>query len=267
MTATLNVNGAELEVDADPDMPLLWAIRDVLHMTGTKFGCGRRSAAPARSISTAQPVRSCQTAVERCRRGPTITTIEGINGKVAETVQAVWAEMDVPQCGYCQSGQIMSAVALLTETPKPTDDDIDAAMTRQSLPLCHLSPHPRRDSRSRPPSGGLNHVPEDFQDQFARQPIVKLHRRAAVSCSAPWRLLPGFAVGYRPTAAPARRTRRRRRGSPFQPYVAITPMGPVTIISSQFEMGQGSYYGIATLVIEELGADWAVDGVGGWGWQ
>ncbi|MEP6146925.1 MAG: (2Fe-2S)-binding protein, partial [Nisaea sp.] len=125
---TLNLNGIEHQLDADADMPLLWAIRDHAGLTGTKFGCGLAQCGACTVHVDGVPARSCQTFLGDIE-GAKITTIEGVTGKVAETVQTVWAELDVPQCGYCQSGQIMSAAALLAETPKPTDDDIDAAMS------------------------------------------------------------------------------------------------------------------------------------------
>ncbi|NJM29507.1 MAG: (2Fe-2S)-binding protein [Rhizobiales bacterium] len=136
---TVNINGTVREVDADPDMPLLWAIRDVLAMTGTKFGCGMAQCGACTVHMDGQPIRSCQTAIGDVGAAK-ITTIEGIGGKVAETVQAVWAELDVPQCGYCQSGQIMSAVALLSENRKPADGDIDAAMSGN---LCRCATYHR----------------------------------------------------------------------------------------------------------------------------
>lgn len=125
--ATININGQDHQLDVEDDMPLLWAIRDIVGLTGTKFGCGQALCGACTVHLDGAPIRSCQTLVGDVA-GAAITTIEGIGGKVAETVQTVWAEMDVPQCGYCQSGQIMSAVALLSETPKPTDEDIDSAM-------------------------------------------------------------------------------------------------------------------------------------------
>lgn len=121
------LNGEPVEIDVDPEMPLLWAIRDHAGLTGTKFGCGLAQCGACTVHLDGVPIRSCQTMLGDVD-GSAITTIEGVGGKVAETVQTVWTELDVPQCGYCQSGQIMSAVALLAETPKPTDDDIDASM-------------------------------------------------------------------------------------------------------------------------------------------
>ena len=135
----ININGVDREVDAEPDMPLLWAIRDVLGLTGTKFGCGLAQCGACTVHLDGQPIRSCQTALSDVGTAK-ITTIEGVSGKVAETVQAVWAEMDVPQCGYCQSGQIMSAVALLSDNQKPDDGDIDAAMSGN---LCRCATYAR----------------------------------------------------------------------------------------------------------------------------
>jgi len=123
----LNINGADHELDIDPQMPLLWALRDHLNMTGTKFGCGQALCGACTVHLDGQPVRSCQTFVGDVGDGK-ITTIEGVSGKVAEAVRAAWTKLDVVQCGYCQSGQIMSAIGLLSQTPKPTDDDIVAAM-------------------------------------------------------------------------------------------------------------------------------------------
>ena len=121
------VNGQKKSVDADADMPLLWAIRDHLDMTGTKFGCGIGACGACTVHIDGSPARACQTAISDVA-GRQVTTIEGISGKVAHAVQSAWQKLDVVQCGYCQSGQIMSAVALLTDTPKPTDSDIDNAM-------------------------------------------------------------------------------------------------------------------------------------------
>lgn len=124
---TLKINGTEHAQEFDDDMPLLWALRDIVGLTGTKFGCGQALCGACTVMLDGQPVRSCQTSVGDID-GEEITTIEGLSDDVAKTAQTVWSEMDVPQCGYCQSGQIMSAVALLRETPKPTEADIDSAM-------------------------------------------------------------------------------------------------------------------------------------------
>jgi isoquinoline 1-oxidoreductase alpha subunit len=123
----LTINKTRHDIDVDPDMPLLWAIRDHANLTGTKFGCGAALCGACTIHIDGQPVRSCVTPVSEAA-GKQITTIEGLEGKVASAVQAAWQRLDVVQCGYCQSGQIMSASALLAATPQPDDQDIDAAM-------------------------------------------------------------------------------------------------------------------------------------------
>jgi isoquinoline 1-oxidoreductase alpha subunit len=124
---TLTINGKRTSVDADPDTPLLWVLRDELKLTGTKYGCGIAQCGACTVHLDGQPRRSCVTPIASLE-GANITTIEGISGKEAEAVQRAWVALDVPQCGYCQSGQVMTAVALLTEIPKPIDEDIDGAM-------------------------------------------------------------------------------------------------------------------------------------------
>ena len=126
---TLTVNGKRREVDVPDDMPLLWTLRDVLGMTGTKFGCGAALCGACTIHIDGRPVRSCVTPVS-VAAGKQITTIEAIGTTPAgKSVQAAWLALDVPQCGYCQSGQIMSAAALLAATPNPDDADINAAMS------------------------------------------------------------------------------------------------------------------------------------------
>jgi isoquinoline 1-oxidoreductase subunit alpha len=125
MAINLVVNGKAVTVEAEADTPLLWVIRDELHLTGTKYGCGMAQCGACTVHIDGQAVRSCVTPAAAVQ-GKKITTIEGLGGD--HPVQAAWREADVPQCGYCQSGQIMSAAALLAAKPKPTDEDIDAAM-------------------------------------------------------------------------------------------------------------------------------------------
>jgi len=125
---TLYINGTRTKVDADPGTPLLWVLRDNLQLTGTKYGCGIAECGACTVHLDGRAVRSCVTPVSMAS-GKQVTTIEGLaESALGKTVQAAWHEVDVPQCGYCQSGQIMSAVALLKNKPHPTDADIDAAM-------------------------------------------------------------------------------------------------------------------------------------------
>jgi len=123
----LNLNGRNTAVDVDADMPLLWVLRDVLGLTGTKYGCGMALCGACTVHLDGEPVRSCVTPVSAAS-GKHVTTIEGLSPDNSHPVQRAWIELDVPQCGYCQSGQIMSAAALLAQTPQPSDADIDAAM-------------------------------------------------------------------------------------------------------------------------------------------
>ena len=126
---TLSINGRVVKVDAAPDTPLLWVLRDHLGMTGTKFGCGAALCGACTVHLEGEPTRSCRIPLAALE-GRHITTIEGIGGnKVGAAVQAAWDRIDVPQCGYCQSGQVLAATALLTKNPRPTDADIDDAMS------------------------------------------------------------------------------------------------------------------------------------------
>ncbi|MBS0583364.1 MAG: (2Fe-2S)-binding protein [Proteobacteria bacterium] len=137
--ATLDINGKVVDVEAAPDTPLLWVLRDHLGMTGTKFGCGMALCGACTVYLDGAPARSCTTPLSALA-GKKITTIEGLGGKVAGAVQAAWERIDVPQCGYCQSGQVLAATALLTSNPKPSDADIDTAMSGN---LCRCGTYQR----------------------------------------------------------------------------------------------------------------------------
>jgi isoquinoline 1-oxidoreductase alpha subunit len=125
----LNVNDRELVIDADPAMPVLWALRDIIGLTGTKFGCGVAQCGSCSVHINGEVRRSCSVPVGSLKDSDRIVTIEGLAPGASSPVQKAWAEVDVPQCGYCQSGQIMAASALLAKNPAPSDADIDAAMT------------------------------------------------------------------------------------------------------------------------------------------
>jgi isoquinoline 1-oxidoreductase subunit alpha len=142
--AKLNVNGKTFDVDADPSTPVLWALRDHLQLTGTKFGCGAAFCGACTVHLDGEAIRSCVTPISAVA-GRKITTIEAVAkdpaaGKAARAVQASWVKHDVPQCGYCQSGQVMSATALLKSNPKPSDADIDGAMSGN---LCRCGTYAR----------------------------------------------------------------------------------------------------------------------------
>jgi isoquinoline 1-oxidoreductase subunit alpha len=134
---TLNQQSKEL--NSPPDKPLLWVLRDELGLTGTKFGCGQALCGACTILIDGQPGRACQTAISDVE-GRSITTIEGVRGRVAEVVQQTWTKLDVPQCGYCQSGQVLAAIALLTDNRKPTDDQINDAMSGN---LCRCNTYQR----------------------------------------------------------------------------------------------------------------------------
>ncbi|MBE8726024.1 (2Fe-2S)-binding protein [Flavobacterium hungaricum] len=136
---SLNVNGQIHQFDADPEMPILWVVRDILNLTGTKYGCGVAQCGACVVHLDGEAVRSCVTKIKRAE-GKKITTIEGLSQNNDHPAQKAWQEIDVPQCGYCHSGQIMSAAVLLRENPNPTDEDIDNAMSGN---ICRCGTYPR----------------------------------------------------------------------------------------------------------------------------
>ena len=139
MKYKLTINGKKREIEVDSDTPLLWVLRDDLGLTGTKYSCGVAQCGACTVHVDGRPKRSCVVPVSAVE-GRQITTIEGVDGKVAAAVQSSWDETQVPQCGYCQSGQVMTAIALLDQIQKPSDDDIDAAMTGN---ICRCATYPR----------------------------------------------------------------------------------------------------------------------------
>jgi isoquinoline 1-oxidoreductase alpha subunit len=159
MAVTLDVNGQSRELDVDPEMPLLWAIRDHLKLTGTKFGCGMALCGACTVHLDGQPIRSCVTPVAAAA-GRKITTIEGLSTPAGKAVQAAWMALDVPQCGYCQSGQIMSAAGLLAQNAQPADADIDAFMAGN---ICRCATYVR-----------IRAAIHQAADELARTPAARL---------------------------------------------------------------------------------------------
>ena len=151
MAISFTLNGKSQSVDVDPQMPLLWVLRDTLNMTGTKFGCGMALCGACTVHVDGQPIRSCVTPASTVA-GKKIITIENVGAtKAGKAVQAAWIAENVPQCGYCQSGQIMAAAALLAKNKKPTDADIDAAMTN----ICRCATYPRIRAAIKRAAGSL----------------------------------------------------------------------------------------------------------------
>ena len=150
MTLGLRVNGVEHQVDADPEMPLLWVIRDILGLTGTKYGCGEAYCGACTVHLAGKVVRSCVTPVSRAV-GADVVTIEGLSPAGDHPLQRAWIELGVPQCGFCQAGQLMTAAALLAASPNPTDEEIDRSMAGN---LCRCGTYMRIRAGIRKAAGG-----------------------------------------------------------------------------------------------------------------
>jgi isoquinoline 1-oxidoreductase alpha subunit len=163
----LTVNGKDNSLDIEPEMPVLWAIREQLGLTGTKFGCGIAQCGSCTVLVDGQPVRSCSYPASAAE-GRKITTIEGLSATSSHPVQQAWQELDVPQCGYCQGGQILAAVALLERKPKPTDKDIDEAMTN----ICRCGTYVRIRAAIHRAAGG------------PKAPASVVHMVAGAACAA-----------------------------------------------------------------------------------
>jgi isoquinoline 1-oxidoreductase beta subunit len=218
MKTTLTVNGQAFKVEVDPEMPLLWVLRDVLGITGTKFGCGMGQCWGCTVLVAGKARPSC-TIKTKAIEGKEITTIEGVPWD--HPVKLAWVEAQVPQCGYCQPGQILQAISLLSEKPDPSDADIARAMQRN---LCRCATYAR---------------------------IKAAVKRAAEDIKS----------GRKAGAVPKKDLLKASAGSPeeafaLNPFVKIGADGRVTVIAKHFETGQGIYTGLATLLAEELDADW-----------
>ena len=176
MPYTLNVNGKSTTVDVPADMPLLWVIRDVLNLKGTKFGCGIGQCGACTVHLRGRAVRACQTPVSAAA-GAAITTLEGLSADGTHPLQVAWQEIDVPQCGYCQAGQIMSAAALLQTTPKPTDADIDRAMNGN---VCRCGTYTRiREAIKKAAAIAATRAPQTARASAARETQVVGGRQAS----------------------------------------------------------------------------------------
>jgi isoquinoline 1-oxidoreductase alpha subunit len=237
----LSINGKNYDVDADPNTPLLWAIREQVGLTGTKYGCGIAQCGACTVHIDGAAVRSC-TMPAAAASGKKITTIEGLaSGDTLHKVQKAWLEHDVPQCGFCQSGMIMAAAALLREKPRPTDADIDARSPTSAVAARSRKRAPR-STRPRKPKGG------------AMITMPKVSRRSFIVGSAA--AGGGLALGLRlPPFGPA--VVRAADGSPeITVWVAIRPDNTTIVRVVRAEMGQGTITGLVQLIAEELECDW-----------
>jgi isoquinoline 1-oxidoreductase alpha subunit len=162
MSIRLRVNGTEHDVDVDPEMPILWVVRDILGLTGTKYGCGQALCGACVVHVDGESIRSCVTPVRRAA-GRSITTIEGLSADGSHPLQRAWVELGVPQCGFCQAGQIMSAASLLSKKPKPTDAEIDQSMSGN---LCRCGTYLRIRSAVKKAAG----LPTETADATDRAP-------------------------------------------------------------------------------------------------
>ena len=246
---TLKINGESHDVEAPDDMPLLWVLRDILGMTGTKYGCGIAQCGACTVHLDGKPVRSCLLAVGTIG-DRAITTIEGIGAtESGAKVQRAWLDLEVIQCGYCQSGQIMSASALLAANPSPDRRRYRCGHGRKYLPLRHLCAHPRCDqTRCRRGIGG-SHVPTCIT-HFASQFRAAASSRLVLAGGFGARLASAGARGKR-TGAGARQSGWPIRTQRLHPHRSS---GKTTLVMPQVEMGQGVYTAVAMILAEELDA-------------
>ncbi len=268
MTYKLKVNGKSMTVDVPPDMPLLWVLRDVLDLKGTKFGCGIAQCGACTVHMKGAPVRSCQVPVSAVGNAA-ITTIEGLSADGSHPLQKAWVELDVAQCGYCQAGQIMSAAALLAKTPKPTDKDIDGAMNGN---LCRCATYTRirqaihvaagnkpagigtdTDRIIRPGQQGRRVRRRHECINVDRSPFLPAHHEllAGGGIMLASYLDPLEAMGVlQPAAAPPPPLMLPSN------FIKIGADGIVTIYSKNPEVGQGIKTSPPQLIAEELEVDW-----------
>ena len=241
MKLTLTVNGQRHELDVEPEMPLLWALRDFLKLRGTKYGCGIAACGACTVHMNGAAVRACVVPVSAAAGG-TITTIEGLGGE--HPVQRAWLELQVPQCGYCQCGQIMQAAALLAQTPKPTSEQIRAGMNGN---LCRCGTYPRIEAAVRR-AAELTADAGPGLSVLTRREFVVSAGGFALAVQIP---LPAAWAADAPTGAPARADATNF----VTAYLEIDADGAVTLHSPTTEMGQGTHTAHAVIVADELGVD------------
>ncbi len=237
------VNGKAARVNAEPDTPLLWIIREDLKLTGTKYGCGVAACGACTVHVDGKAVRSCQTRLSDVA-GRKVTTIEGLSEKGDHPLQMAWITEQVPQCGYCQSGQIMQAAELLATTKNPVSRAHHRAHGRQSLPLRHLPAH-RARHRTRC-EGGL------IMTSTGHSAAQGLSRRQILAGGAGL----SFAFVLGPSVMDGVQAQAATAGK-LNAYVSITPDGTITIMAPAPEMGQGVNTSIPIIIAEELDADWS----------
>ena len=266
MTFEIKINGENKTVDADGDIPLLWILRDVLGLTGTKFGCGIGQCGACTVHIDGEPRRACLTTIDSIG-GSAVTTIEAIGATEAgKAIQNAWIALEVPQCGYCQSGQIMSATALLSGNANPSDGDIDDSHVWQYLPLRHLSAYPRcnqargtvlgafRKERVRPCAVNRKPKPSIWLPLSGRVILKAIFPAAAflrVSATTGGGLLLAFST---PQAIRFAGAQGMSAPGDFAPngFIRIDRDGRITLIVCQVEMGQGTYTSMPMLIAEEL---------------
>ena len=251
MSTSLTINGEQKSVEAPDDMPLLWVLRDLLGMTGTKFGCGIAQCGACTVHIDGKPVRSCMLPVGAVGPAPSPPSKASAPRPSARKVQKAWLDLEVVQCGYCQSGQIMSAAALLASHPHPDDADIDAAMAGN---ICRCGTYVRIRPRSNRPL----RTPDRRSPRWSCAMTPGVSRRVL--------LTGGLAGGFRArfhlplrARATSRCSRLTIRAGSLRPnaFIRIDAPAPVTLVMPQVEMGQGVYTAIAMILAEELDADFA----------
>ena len=254
--AKLNVNGKSIDVKVDGDTPLLWALREQVGLTGTKYGCGIAQCGACSVHINGEVQRSCSILVKDVKPGDKIVTIEGLSKNGDHPVQKAWLALDVPQCGYCQAGQIMAAAALLKKKPKPTDADIDAAMTN----ICRCGTYSRIRAAIHQAAGNTSRRVHQRQQGLRRRAMtataIRKHvsrRNFLISSAA---VGGGLALGFNVPGLSEALAQLGTEGNEVGAWVFIKPNDDVIIRIARSEMGQGTLTGLAQLVAEELECDW-----------